>query len=81
MAILSARAGEGVANTAGRKTLLFTGYTADLSGPPLQLDRGCLKYWHDAASAASWKVTVNKPCLVEVEVLAAVQAAVRRQPV
>ncbi len=54
------------------KTIYLSGYTAEISGPPLQQRDGTLRYWHDAATTASWKVYVSESCNVEVKVLVAV---------
>lgn len=64
---------EDIDRTATSTTLSLSGYTAEVSGPKLQRQRGCLKYWHNVESAASWKVSVTEPCFVEVEIVAAVQ--------
>lgn len=55
------------------KILRLSGATADLAGPPIRQSRGCLTYWHDVNSTATWKLFAHRPCRVEVEVLAAVQ--------
>lgn len=56
----------------GPTTLLLSGYSAEIAGPPLQRRRGCLGHWHDVDSSASWTVSVSEPTVVNVEIVAAV---------
>ena len=53
------------------KTVYLSGYTAELSGPPLQRRNGTLRYWHNVDSSASWKVHAPSACEVEVKVVVA----------
>ena len=57
-----------------RHTLVLTGYTAEIEGPPLRQLRGCLTHWHDVDTTASWTTNVSDPSEVEVQVIAAVEA-------
>jgi glucosylceramidase len=55
------------------KTLRLSGYSAQISGPPLGQNHGKLTHWHDTNSTATWKVYATQPCLVDVEVITAVR--------
>lgn len=49
------------------------GYTAKIIGPPLAINNGCLENWHSKETGAVWDVEVGRPCVVDVELVAAVQ--------
>ncbi len=49
------------------------GYDAEISGPALAVRGGCLEQWHSERTGAEWELAVGRPCVVDVEVVAAVQ--------
>ena len=55
------------------KTIYLGGYTAEFSGPALQVRNGTMRFWHDTETAASWKVTASEACDVEVKAIVAAE--------
>lgn len=55
------------------QTLKLSGAVAVISGPKLTKDQGCLTYWHDVSTTASWQAFATEPCRVAVDVIAAVE--------
>lgn len=49
------------------------GYDAEIIGPSLVVQRGCLEHWHSDHTGAVWEIPVARPCVVDVELVAAVQ--------
>jgi glucosylceramidase len=57
-----------------RETVIeLTGDTATITGPPLANVNGCLEQWHSKETGATWNLSVGRPSVVEVELVAAVQ--------
>ena len=63
---------EQTAENPEHRVLVLSGYTAETEGPPIRHQGGCLKSWHHVDSAAIWRITVEKPGPVEVQLVAAV---------
>lgn len=59
--------------SADADTVELSGYSAEVTGPSLKVQKGTLGHWHSADTEAHWNIAVAQPCTAEVEVVAAVQ--------
>lgn len=61
-----------VSKSAAPSVVELGGHSAQMSGPEAQVESGMIGHWHSVDTQAKWDLSLASPCVVGVEVIAAV---------